>query len=149
ISPELNEVTGRSGDSRESGSYSNNKNLERDGPAFTYPAGVTSGPLLSSDAVAIDDTMTFERAQLIPYYILERPVGSRGDISSSSLYVVDNTTGGGWWYVVLSRAFDTGHEDDSIFTLGGDYVFGVSVFNNGGGNSHAAHYYFCFGSNHR
>lgn len=132
------EVTGRHGDSRDSGSYSNNKNEAGDGPAFTYPAGVTSGALLSSDAVAIDDSMTFEAGATIPYYILERPVGSRGDISAMSFYVTD-LAGGGWWYVVQSRVFDTGNEDDNVFTLGGDHVFGVSVFNNGGGNSHAAY----------
>lgn len=133
------EVTGRSGDSRDSGSYSDNKNEAGDGPGFTYPEGVTDGPLLSSDAVAIDDSMTFEAGATVPYYILERPVGSRGDISSSSFYVVDNATGNGMWYVVMSRAFDTGNEDDNVFTLGADHVFGVSVFDNGGGQSHAAH----------
>lgn len=132
------EVTGRAADPRDSGSYSNNKNEAGDGPAFTYPEGVTSGALLSSDAVAIDDSMTFEAGATVPYYILERPVGSRGDISASSFYVTD-VQGGGWWYVVQSRAFDTGNEDDSVFTLGAEHVFGVSVFDNGGGNSHAAH----------
>lgn len=131
------EVTGRGGDSRDSGSYSNNKNEAGDGPEFTYPEGITSGPLLKADAVPIDG-MTFEAGTTIPYYLLERPVGSRGDIGATSFYVQD-VAGGGWWYVVMSRAFDTGHDDDAVLTLGGEHVFGVAVFDNGGGKKHAAY----------
>jgi hypothetical protein len=131
------EVTGRSGDSRDSGSYSDNKNEAGDGPGFTYPDGITSGALLKADAVPIDG-MTFEAGTTIPYYLLERPVGSRGDIGASSYYVQD-VTGGGWWYVVMSRAFDTGNDDDGVLTLGGEHVIGVAVFDNGGGKKHAVY----------
>jgi hypothetical protein len=132
------EPTGRSSDSRDSGSYSDNKNEAGDGPGFTYPAGVTSGPLLTADAVAIDDMMVFEAGDTVPYYTLERPVGSRGDIEAGSFYVQD-ANGNGWWYVVLARALDTGNEDDAVLTLGADHVFGVAVYDNGGGIKHATH----------
>lgn len=132
------EVTGRSSDSRDSGSYSNNRNEAGDGPAFTYPEGVTEGPLFKADAVAIDDMMTFEAGAMIPYYLIERPVGSRGDISASSYYVQD-MEGGGWWYIVLSRSFDTGNDDDAVLTLGAAHVFGVAIFDNGGGKKHSVY----------
>jgi hypothetical protein len=132
------EPTGRSSDSRDSGSYSDNKNEAGDGPGFTYPEGITSGPLLSSDAIAIDDTMTFKAGDTVPYYVLERPVGSRGDIAAGSFYVQD-AAGNGWWYVVLARALDTGNEDDAVLTLGADHVFGIAVYDNGGGKKHATH----------
>ena len=131
------EPTGRSSDSRDSGSYKDNINEAGDGPAFTYPEGITSGSLLAADAISVDG-MTFEAGDTVPYYLLERPVGSRGDISASSFYVQD-MQGGGWWYVVLSRAFDTGNDDDAVLALGADHVFGVAVFDNGGGKKHAAH----------
>jgi hypothetical protein len=131
------EPTGRSSDSRDSGSYKDNKNEAGDGPAFMYPDGMSSGPLFAVDGVPVDG-MTFEAGDTVPYYLLERPVGSRGDISASSFYVQD-MQGGGWWYVVLSRDFDTGNDDDAVFTLGADHVFGVAVFDNGHAKEHAAH----------
>ena len=39
----------------------------------------------------------------------------------------------------ISRPFDTGNQEDHVFTLNSSNVFGVGVFNNGGDKEHATH----------
>lgn len=130
------EPTGRANDAKESGGYADNVNEAGDGPRFIYPAGVNPvGPLFAGEAVELTSDMTFEIGQTIPFYLQSRPIGSRGDISTSARWV-GAEDGSGWWYVVLSRALNTGNPDDSVFALNSENTFGVAVFNNSGDHTH-------------
>lgn len=129
------EVTGRANDAKDSGGYADNVNEAGDGPRFTFAEGVNPlGPLFASDALEITSDMTFEIGQTIPFYVQDRPVGSRGDISTSARHI-SAEDGSGWWYVVLGRPLNTGNPDDALFVPGSNNVFGVAVFNNSGDHS--------------
>ena len=116
-----------------------NNNDAGDGPAYVYPPGSQPGDALFADtAVPFDSSMTFPAGYTVPDYIVSRPGGSRGDINAQALHLT-YTDGSGWWYVVVSRAFDTGNQEDHVFTLNSSNIFGVAVFNNGGDKEHATH----------
>lgn len=131
--------SGLANDANDGGGYVNNTNEDDDAPVFTYPEGVSAnGPLFVSDAVEITDDMTFEAGFSVPYYLIERHAGSRGDINASSRYV-RNGDGTGTWYVVMWRPFNTGNVEDTVFSLNSEYVFGVAVHNSSGGGGHAVY----------
>ncbi|MFO7545099.1 MAG: ethylbenzene dehydrogenase-related protein [Trueperaceae bacterium] len=119
----------RHGDAKESGGYSTNVNEAGDGPAFMSSLGVDARYLLASETVAIDPAMLSAGA-VIPGYVLERAVGSRGDID------VQSTWEDGTWVVVLRRQLDTGHDDDVRFTVRRRLPFGFAVIDEGGGMTH-------------
>ncbi|MDF1523605.1 MAG: ethylbenzene dehydrogenase-related protein [Trueperaceae bacterium] len=119
----------RHGDAKESGGYRTNANEAGDGPAFMGSLGADARYLLASEAVAIDPTLLAAGA-LIPGYVLERAVGSRGDIDTQG------TWEDGTWVVVMRRPLDTGHEDDVRFTVRRRLPFGLAVVDNGGGLKH-------------
>lgn len=119
----------RHGDAKESGGYSTNVNETGDGPAFMSSTGADASFVLASEAVAIDPSMLSDGA-VIPGYVLERPIGSRGDIE------VQSTWDDGRWVVVLRRPLDTGHEDDVRFTVRRRLPFGLAVIDSGGGLKH-------------
>ena len=116
-----------------------NNNADNTGPAFVYPASAQPGDALFADtAVPVDASMTFPAGYSVPDYIVSRPGGSRGDINAQAVHLT-YTDGTGWWYVVVSRALDTGNQEDHVFTLNSSNVFGVAVFNNSGDKEHATH----------
>lgn len=119
----------RHGDAKESGGYSTNVNEAGDGPAFMSSTGADASFVLASEAVAIDPAMLSGGA-VIPGYVLERPIGSRGDIE------VQSTWDDGTWVVVLRRPLDTGHEDDVRFIVRRRLPFGLAVIDSGGGLKH-------------
>lgn len=127
---------GRASDARESGGYSDNMNEAGDGPAFVYPEGATPGsPLLREFAVPFDAAMEFPAGYTVPFYVITRPVGSRGDIGAYSIFTKDND-GKGWWYVVQERALNTGNPEDTVLNLNSSNTFGVAIFNNTGDANH-------------
>ena len=114
-----------------------NSNKAGDGPAFAYPTGTQpGGPLFADSAVPFDATATLPTGYAVSGYVVSRPGGSRGDINAQAVHLT-YTDGTGWWYVVVSRPFDTGNQDDHVFTLNSSSVFGVAVFNNSGDKGHA------------
>ncbi len=130
------EETGRANDARESGGYTDNINEAGDAPAFVYPEGTLPGsPLLGDTAVPFDPAIEFPAGYTVPGYVITRPVGSRGDVSSSSFYVSDHN-GQGWWYVVLSRSLSTSNPEDATFNLNSSNTFGVAAFNNSSDELH-------------
>jgi signal transduction histidine kinase len=85
------------------------------------------GEIERGEAVEITKDTTFENGTLVPGYILERPVGSRGDIVSKGVWL------DGRWHVELKRALNTGHHDDVQFDITKIYRFGAAVCDNTGG----------------
>lgn len=130
-------LNGRANDARTSGGTVDNVNEAKDGPKFFYAEGVNPrGHLFIGDAVEITADMTFTVGQTVPYYVQNRPEGSRGDINTTAVYVsIDDNTG--YWYLVISRAFNTGNPDDTVFTLNANHPFGVAVYNQVGGANHS------------
>ncbi|NQW23208.1 MAG: hypothetical protein HQ475_07180 [SAR202 cluster bacterium] len=117
------------GDSKDSGGYSANASEDGKSPAF-MPPNLGSAVLIKSEAVPIDVSMITDGVQ-IPRELIERPIGSRGDIDSMAVY--DNAT----WITVMHRKLDTGNNDDVQFNPARSYPFGVAVFDNAGGFKHA------------
>lgn len=76
------------------------------------------------------DTSLLAPGDIIPGYILAKPVGSRSDIEANAVWA------DGKWVVVMRRALDTGHEDDVVLTPPKPVPFGMSVIDNGGGIAH-------------
>jgi hypothetical protein len=119
----------RHGDARDGGSYSTNANDDATGPAFMSSQGPDARFILAGDAIELD-TSALSAGDRVPGYVLERPVGSRGDIEVS----------GGWengtWVIVMRRLLATGHDDDVEFGVGGRVPFGLAVIDDGGGLRH-------------
>ncbi len=119
----------RRSDAKESGGYSDNVNEAKDGPAFIHSQDLSNLYLLTGEEVAIDMAQLSDGA-IVPGYVLAPFVGSRGDVAANG------TWSDGKWVVVLLRPLDTGHDDDMVLTPPKAYPFGLSVFDNGGGNDH-------------
>ena len=85
--------------------------------------------IMSGEETEIDVTRLAENA-IVPGYVLSPFQGSRGDIASNGAWV------DGKWVVVLTRALDTGNDDDVVFTPPKKYPFGVAVVDEGGGLDH-------------
>jgi hypothetical protein len=144
------------GDSKDTGSYSDNKqkldNSENEitVPKYYEPAAtgadarfITAEEVANGEAklitgVDLDGVLTYSGGIVpsdakIPGYILEKPVGSRGDINVASNYA------DGKWTIEISRALNTNHDDDVQFTntdKSAAYYFGVAVFDDSGGTEH-------------
>ncbi|HDZ26196.1 MAG TPA: hypothetical protein ENH65_06755 [Candidatus Aminicenantes bacterium] len=68
---------------------------------------------------------------VVPERILREPSESRADIKQAG------TWSNGEWTVEIKRALDTGNDDDIQFSdLSLNYLFGVSVMDNAGGDAH-------------
>ncbi|MBC8280579.1 MAG: hypothetical protein H8E48_07330 [Chloroflexi bacterium] len=117
------------GDSKDSGGYSSNASEDGKSPAF-MPPDLGSAVLIKSEAIPLDASMITAGVQ-VPKEMLERPVGSRGDINSMAVY--ENAT----WTTVMHRKMDTDNNDDVQFNPARTYPFGVAVFDNAGGFKHA------------
>ncbi|UCH27761.1 MAG: hypothetical protein JSV66_09010 [Trueperaceae bacterium] len=119
----------RHGDSREGGSYANNRNEEQTGPTFMSSEGTAARFIVDGQQIELD-TSTLAVGDVIPGYILAAAVGSRGDIATRGVWT------DGKWVVVLMRPLDTGHDDDTVFRVRRRTPFGLSVVDDGGGLSH-------------
>lgn len=72
---------------------------------------------------------------VVPERILREPSGSRADIRQAG------TWSDGKWTVEMKRALETGNDDDIQFSdlssdYLSDYLFGVSIMDNAGGDAH-------------
>jgi hypothetical protein len=82
--------------------------------------------LLAAHAVEIPAGTTFKTGDTLTYQMPEMAEGSRGDIKAESRYA------NGGWTVMLSRALDTGNEDDVAFNTRRKYNFAMALFDDSG-----------------
>lgn len=120
----------RHGDAKESGGQTKNVNEAGDGPAFMHGSDLKSAFIFLGEEVEIE-TSKLEESAVVPGYIVEQLVGSRGDISAQGVWEGDK------WVVVFMRDLDTTHDDDIAFTPPKPVSFGMSVIDDGGGLDHA------------
>lgn len=128
------EEVARHGDAKTSGGYSDNWDKAAKRPKYTFKKGLKPGPALSKkDAVEINDAAKFTAGDRVPREVIERPVGSRGDIEARAVW--DR----GRWTLEIRRARDTGDKEHDIqFTdPGRPYYFGISVHDNAGDEDHS------------
>jgi len=121
--------SGQRGDTRESGGETSNVNAAGTGPMYMAAEGPGATFILAGQAVELD-TSALSAGDVIPGYLLERPVGSRGDISATGVWQ------DGHWVLVMRRLLDTGNDDDVAFTVRRRVPFGLAVVDNGGGFDH-------------
>ncbi|MFQ6031694.1 MAG: ethylbenzene dehydrogenase-related protein, partial [Candidatus Zixiibacteriota bacterium] len=67
---------------------------------------------------------------VVPERILDTPTGSRGDLDQAASW------NSGTWTAEIARELDTGNDDDVQFTPGNEYIFGIAIMDNGGGEIH-------------
>lgn len=119
----------RRNDKKDSGGYTDNINDAKDGPKFMSSKGAKEPFILAGEEVAIDTTK-LAVGDVIPGYVLSKPVGSRGNIEAKGVWA------DGKWVVVQRRALTASQEDDAEFTPPKAVPFGVALVNNGGGLIH-------------
>lgn len=126
------EITGRVSDKKESGGYSSNWDKEANWPKYAFKDKSKSGSMLiKAEAVKISKDTSFAKGTFLPREVLERPRGSRGDISAKGIWKK------GTWTLEIKRALKTGHSDDVQFDTSKKYHFAMSVFDNDHGGAHA------------
>lgn len=126
------EGTGRINDKKEGGSYSANWDEAAKRPKYTFRDNSKFGPILTkAEAVVITKNTTFTKGFILPQEVLEKPVGSRGDIEAKGVWRK------GTWTLEIKRAFKTGHDDDVQFDPSKVYYFGMSIFDNTHDKEHA------------
>ncbi len=131
----LTEVTGRQSDSKESGGYKDNIIEDKTRPKYyehkpkdsVDEMFIFSNEVEDGQAVEITDEMVFSKGDTVPGYILEKPVGSRGDIEARGVWK------DGQWNLEIKRKLVTGNDDDVQFDVTKIYRFGVAVMDNTGG----------------
>lgn len=112
-----------------SGGDSKNETEAKDKPKFRQDPSKSpsaKGFLLEDEVAEIKDYSTFKAGDTLPYRILSKPSGSRGDIKAQGVYR------DGGWTVLLSRKLDTGHDDDVKFNTAKPQNFAIAVFDNSG-----------------
>lgn len=132
--------TGQDAQAVSGGYRDNSQSVLIDGSAVKIPRYYQPSPTDETDAkflfqgeiergkaVEVTKDTTVENGTTVPGYILERPVGSQGDIASKGVWL------DGGWHVELKRELDTGHDDDVLFDITKIYRFGVAVCDNTGG----------------
>ncbi len=128
------EESARGNDAKTAGGYTDNWDPQAKRPKYGFKDGVKAGPaLLKKDAVEIKDSAKFKAGDRLPREVLEKPVGSRGDIEARAVWER------GRWTLELRRARDTGdREHDVQFTdAARPYYFGISVHDNAGDEDHS------------
>lgn len=117
-------ATGRKSDPG-GGGDSRNETAEKDKPALMQdpakPATV-KGLLVKGETVEIKDYAVFKAGDTIPYRILSKPDGSRGDIKAVGAWK------SGTWTLFLARKLKTGNADDVAFDPTKTYPFGLGVY---------------------
>lgn len=119
----------RHGDKKDSGGYADNLNEAKDGPAFMHSTDLAAKVIKKGEEVAID-TAKLTSGAVVPGFVIEPAVGSRGDVTASGIHA------DGKWVVVLVRALDTSNGDDVTFSPPKAYPFGLAVTDDGGGTDH-------------
>ncbi|MEE9594883.1 MAG: ethylbenzene dehydrogenase-related protein, partial [Candidatus Hydrothermarchaeales archaeon] len=127
--------TGRYGDAKIGGSYGENINEDKTGPMYYEPNPtdlrdarfIFQSEVDNDEAVEITPTASFDIGDTVPGYVLEKPVGSRGDVEAKGVWK------DGVWSLEIKRKLNTGHDDDVQFDVANIYRFGVAVMDNAGG----------------
>jgi len=112
-----------------SGGDQRNMTEDKSAPKYMPAPGQTLGKhdiLLAAHAVEIPSDMVFKTGDTLTYRMPKKHEGSRGDIQAESHYA------GGGWTVMLSRALDTGNEDDVAFNTRRKYNFAMALFDDSG-----------------
>lgn len=89
------------------------ENREGDGPALMHPDGFSQGPALAR-AEGVPLAGTPSDGDTIPAFLSRAPSGSRADVLAGARYDEPSRT----WTVELSRARETGNDDDRAFAGG-------------------------------
>ncbi len=144
----LPEDGGRHGDSGKS-TYARNRNEDKSAPLYLEKdpddyldamvltqAEVDAAEVIEIAAATVDEINKYwgnyqNLSAVVPERILRESTESRADIKQAG------TWSNGKWTVEIKRALDTGNDDDVQFSeLSLDYLFGVSVMDNAGGDAH-------------
>ncbi len=142
-------ITARHPDAKISGGYKRNGDDNETRPLYYEPNPtdpedarfIFQSEIDSGDAVRITPETRFSNGTVIPGYILERPVGSRGDIEAKGVWR------DGAWSLEIKRKLNNGHDDDVQFNTLRTYRFGVAVMDNTGGfERHGVGHSFALGA---
>lgn len=123
----------RGNDAKAAGGYVDNWDKEAKRPKYMFKEGVKPGPiLLKKDAVEVKDAK-FKAGDRLPREVLEKPVGSRGDIEAKGVW--DKSR----WTLEFRRARDSGDKENDVqFTdPSRPYYFGISVHDDAGDEDHS------------
>ena len=127
--------TGRYPDVSTGGGYKDNQNEDKTLPKYYEPNPIDTldsrfifqSEIDSGEALMINADTQFTRGDRVPGYILEKEIGSRGDIEAMGVWK------DGFWSLELKRKLNTGNEDDVQFDIAKTYRFGVAIMDNTGG----------------
>ncbi len=111
------------------GGDSRNETADKTKPALMQdPAKTPSakGFLVKGETVEIKDYASFKAGDVLPYRILSKPDGSRGDIKANGVWAK------GMWTLMLNRKLNTGNADDVQFDPSKTYLFSVAIYDNAG-----------------
>ncbi len=122
-------TTGRLADKSTKGGSVNNQNKENNAPIYMSKNGPTAKFILAGDEVPIDLGKLTPGAR-IPAFVVSPWDGSRSDVSAKG------TWANGKWTLVLSRALDTGNDDDVKFIPTKATPFGLAVWDNAQDEDH-------------
>lgn len=139
---------GRHGDSGAS-TYGRNRNKDKTAPLYLEknPTDYLDAMVLTQTEVDAGEVIEIAGATLaeinrywdnyqklsavVPERILREPSESRADIKQAG------TWSNGKWTIEIKRSLDTGNDDDIQFSdLSLDYLFGISLMDNAGGDAH-------------
>jgi len=115
--------------------YIKNLNSAGSGPKYYEPSPddewdakfIFSDEVLKGEAVGINDLDDFGAGDTVPGYILQRPIGDRGNVDAVGVWK------DGKWGIEFRRKLNTGDENDVQFSLTEIYRFGIAVMDNTGG----------------
>jgi len=122
-------------DSKTAGSYRENVNPDGSGPLYYEPRPrdaqdatfILQNEIDNGEITEITNETSFTVGDTVPGYILEKPIGSRGNVEAKGIWK------DGVWNLELKRKLNTGHEDDLKFDITKTYRFGIAVMDNAGG----------------
>lgn len=125
------ESTGRRADSKTGGSYSSNWDKQKKRPLFTFAKGKGGPVLFKKKAKRVTDSTKFRAGMVVPREVLQKPMGSRGDVEAKGAWKKKK------WTLEIARSLKNGNGDDIQFSdLSQSYFFGISIHDNAGGDRH-------------
>lgn len=125
---------GTDSDAKAGGGYVENWDRDAKRPKYTFREGEKAGPvLLKNEALEIKKHGKFKAGDRLPREVLEKPVGSRGDIEAKAVWER------GRWTLEMKRARDTGDKENDVQFTDSErpYYFGISVHDDDQGDAHS------------
>lgn len=122
-------TSGRKNDANDGGGPKSNTNKDNTMPSFMNGKALDAKFIMAGEEVPLDVSKLAANA-VIPGYVLAPWKGSRGDVSAKAVW------SNGKWVLVMSRALNTSHDDDVVFTPSKPLPFGMAVFDNSGDLDH-------------